>query len=168
MPEIVQNNQRQFLGKYRGKIVENKDPLSLGRIRAKVPGITSPEKTGWVLPCVPYAGDGVGFFFIPPIDANVWIEFERGNTDSPIWSGCFWGAGEAPELPAVPDVKIIKTDFAKISINDAPGSGKITIETKDGAKIELSSSGIEIKNGSQNVKLTSANVTINDGTLEVS
>ena len=48
------------------------------------------------MPCAPFAGSGVGFFALPPVGANVWVEFEGGDPDYPIWSGCFWGAGEVP------------------------------------------------------------------------
>ena len=86
-----------------------------GRIRAKVPAVFGEDETGWALPAAPYGGSGVGIFFVPPVDANVWIEFEGGNTDYPIWAGCFWGVGEAPVMPALPDTKIIKTDTAATS-----------------------------------------------------
>ena len=85
-----------FYGKYRGVVTENKDPLMLGRIRATVPAVLGDRETGWALPCAPYGGDGVGFVFLPPNETNVWIEFEGGNPDLPIWSGCFWVTGEIP------------------------------------------------------------------------
>jgi len=43
---------------------------------------------------------GVGLFFLPPKGANVWVEFEGGDPDYPIWSGCFWSDGEVPAQPA--------------------------------------------------------------------
>lgn len=160
--------QRQrFYGKYRGVVTDNRDPSMLGRIRAKVPSVFGEQETGWALPCSPYAGKGVGIFFIPPIGANVWIEFEEGNTDNPIWSGCFWNIGEAPQMPALPDVKIIRTDFANITLNDIPGINSITIETKNRLKIVMDVTGIELSNGAVKVKLTPASVSINDGALEV-
>lgn len=159
--------RQSFYGKYRGTITDNKDPLMQGRIRAKVPSIFGDQETGWALPCSPYAGKGVGFFFVPPVGANVWIEFEEGNTDNPIWTGCFWGVGDAPKMPALPDFKVIKTDFATITINDLPGAGGVMIETTNGLKIVMNVTGIELSNGAAKVKLTPASVSVNDGALEV-
>jgi len=119
---------RAFYGKYRGQVTDNKDPLMLGRLRARVPAIFGDEESAWALPSVPYAGKGVGFFFIPPIGANVWIEFEAGNIDYPIWSGCFWGVGETPKTPAASDIKVIKTEAVTITLNDTPENRGITIE----------------------------------------
>lgn len=160
-------SDQKFYGKYRGKVTDNMDPLMQGRIRANVPAVFGDEDTGWALPSVPYAGNGVGFFFIPPVDANVWIEFEGGDTDSPIWTGCFWGTAEAPAMPAIPDTKIIKTDTATIKLDDLPGVGGITIETTSGLKIVMNVSGIEISNGAGNIKVTAASVSVNNGALEV-
>lgn len=155
---------KRFYGKYRGIIADNRDPLTQGRVRAYVPAIFGEHETGWALPCAPYGGKNVGIFFIPPVGANIWIEFEGGNAEIPIWSGCFWKTGEAPSL--TPEVKIIKTDFATITINDRPGASEIAIESSTGLKIIMNISGIEFSNGSASVKLTPASVLINDRSLE--
>jgi uncharacterized protein involved in type VI secretion and phage assembly len=156
-------SRRYFYGKYRGKVTSNHDPLNIGRIRAQVPAVFGTSETGWALPCVPYAGDKVGFFFIPPVNSNVWIEFENGDADYPIWAGCFWSPGEIPRTPALADIKIIKTKETIITLNDTQASGGLTIETTRGQKITMDSSGIELSNGSSKVKLTSSNVLANDG-----
>jgi hypothetical protein len=121
-------DSQKFYGKYRGKVTDNRDPEGLGRIRALVPDVIGDEEIGWALPSAPYAGDGVGFLFIPPIGANVWIEFEKGNPDNPIWVGCFWDRGQTPKIPANPDVKLIKTDSVIITINDVSKSVGINTE----------------------------------------
>ena len=86
----------QFFGKYRGTVANNIDPQMMGRVQVSVPSVLGEGQLSWAMPCVPYAGSGVGFFAIPPNGANVWVEFEAGDPDYPIWSGCFWGMGEAP------------------------------------------------------------------------
>lgn len=154
-----------FYGKYRGVIVDNNDPLKMGRIRARVPTVFGDKETGWALPCAPYGGKNVGFLFVPPVGANVWIEFEAGNTEIPIWSGCFWSTGEAPSV--APEVKVIKTDFATITVKDTPDAAGISIETVTGLKITMNMNGIELSNATANVKLTPTKVSINDDAFEV-
>lgn len=75
-----------FFGKFRGVVTDNRDPDGIGRIRARVPDATGERETGWALPALPYAGDSVGLFVLPPVGANVWIEFEGGDTELPIWT----------------------------------------------------------------------------------
>lgn len=168
----MSQDSKPFLGKYRGQVTNNMDPLGQGRICAQVPAVFGDKETGWALPSVPYAGNNVGMYFIPPIGANVWIEFEQGNTDSPIWSGCFWGLNEAPK-PPLPQAKIIKTNFATITISDVPlpipGSPGVTIETVNGLKIVMDITGIELTNNilpssKTSIKLIPASVSINDET----
>jgi uncharacterized protein involved in type VI secretion and phage assembly len=157
-----------YFGKYRGTVVNNIDPIQLGRIQVSVPSVLGQGRLSWAMPCVPFGGQGVGLFTIPPIGANVWVEFEEGNTDCPIWTGCFWGTGECPASPTVEQMKVLKTDSATITINDIPGAGGIKIETTTGMKIEISAMGIEINNGQgASIKLNGPKVSINDQALEV-
>ena len=158
----------QFLGKFRGVVTDNSDPLFLGRVRARVQDVLGENDSGWALPSLPYAGKGVGLFLVPPVDASVWIEFEHGDPDYPIWTGCFWSQGELPATPAVAEMKVLKTDAGTITINDLPGVGGITIETSAGMKIVINMQGIEINDGiGGSIKLTGPQISINDGALEV-
>ncbi len=158
----------QFFGKYRGTVTNNVDPQQMGRLQVSVPAVLGDGRLSWAMPCVSFAGPGVGLFMIPPVGANVWVEFEGGDPDYPIWSGCFWGQGEAPVTPAIEQMKVLKTDTATITINDLPGVGGVKIETATGAKIEITVQGIEINNGMGGViKLTGPQVSVNNGALEV-
>src|SRR5690242_1758528 len=99
----------RYYGKYRGKVVDNKDVNGLGQILVSVPDVLGQVEL-WAMPSVPYAGPSVGFFFLPPVGANVWVEFEAGDPQFPVWSGCFWGQGQVPASPAEETVKVLKTD----------------------------------------------------------
>jgi len=157
-----------YFGKYRGQVANNIDPMMLGRLQVSCSAVLGDGRLSWAMPCSPYAGSGVGFFMIPPVGANVWVEFEGGNIDFPIWSGCFWGTGEVPASPALPQMKVIKTDTATITLNDLPGAGGITIETTTGMKIAITVTGIEINDGmGGSLKMTGPQVSVNDGALEV-
>jgi len=164
----------RFYGKYRGVVTDNKDPSELGRVRAKVQDVFGDRESGWALPCTPYAGKGIGLYLIPPTNAFVWIEFEHGDPDYPIWTGCFWTEGEVPVKSAkngnMPENKVLKTEVATITLNDSSSEGGITIETNKGAKmkIALTKDGIEINNGQgASIKLTGPKVSINGNALEV-
>lgn len=163
-----------FYGKYRGIVSNNKDLFMLGRVKARVRDIYGDQESGWAMPSSPYAGDSVGLFLVPPEGANVWIEFEHGDPDHPIWSGCFWSEGKGPfnmSLAPPANIKILKTDTCTIMVDDTPGSGSLTIKAKIGAveaKIVMDATGIDIS-GSQksDIKLSTASVSINSGALEV-
>jgi uncharacterized protein involved in type VI secretion and phage assembly len=171
----MNGSERRFYGKYRGVVTENDDSggnqgRKQGRLRAKVPDVFGSEQSGWALPCVPYAGKGVGIFLMPPKNASVWIEFEHGDPDYPIWTGCFWAEGEAPVDPYTPDQKIVQTGIGRVTINDSSSDAGITIETtKDPKmKIVINKDGIAIDNGKgATVKLSDSKVSINGSALEV-
>jgi uncharacterized protein involved in type VI secretion and phage assembly len=161
-----------FYGKYRGTVTDNKDPLMIGRVRAKVPDVMGDLESGWAMPCAPFGGSGMGFFALPKVGAGVWIEFEHGDPDYPIWAGCWFGSvAEIPPLLLTPPYKkvMIKTEGGhSILLDDTPGIGGITLETSGGQKIVINSMGIEIDNGQGGtIKLTGPQVSVNNGALEV-
>lgn len=146
--ESGQPNTRRYYGKYRGKVADNVDPLFLGRILPIVPAISEVPLT-WAMPCVPYAGQQVGFYAIPPIDANVWIEFEGGDPNSPIWTGCFWEEGQVPLEVPPPGTAIFKTACTTLIVRDLPGAGGLSLEITPPAveapiSINLDSAGIQV------------------------
>jgi hypothetical protein len=158
----------QYFGKYRGKVETNIDPMQQGRVQVSCPAVLGDGRMSWALPSAPFTG----FFMIPPTGSNVWVEFEGGDPDHPIWSGCFWDTGQAPASPAIPQMKVLKTDGVTLTINDLSGGGGLTIEVSPPVvatplKIALTSSGIELSNGKSSVKLSAASVSVNDGALEV-
>ena len=158
---------REFFGKYRGKVAGNKDPMSLGRIQVQVPAVLGSGRQSWAMPCVPYAGKKVGFYAIPPVGANVWVEFEGGNPDYPIWSGCFWDSNEVPANPALPEVKVFKTEAITLTMSDLGAKkGQFSIEVTKPAvqqplKLVMDSNGIELNNNEKTIaKMTGDTIEI--------
>jgi hypothetical protein len=125
---------RQFWGKYRGKVVDNVDPLKIGRVKPLVPAISDME-LNWAMPCAPYAGPKVGFYTIPPVEASVWIEFEGGDPNYPIWSGGFWETIEEKSVPldaTGPEKKVWQTDKMVLILDDEAGELTAKMETDNG------------------------------------
>jgi uncharacterized protein involved in type VI secretion and phage assembly len=124
------------------------------------------------MPCAPFGGNQVGFFALPTVGAGVWIEFEHGNPNYPIWTGCWWGAQtEIPTkllAPPYQKLMIITPSGHSITIDDTPGVGGISLETAEGVKVTLSVTALEINDGKGGViKMTGPQVSVNNGALEV-
>lgn len=165
----------RFYGKYRGTVVQNVDPEQRGRIQALVPDVSGLLPSSWAMPCVPVAGKQSGVYVVPQIGAGVWIEFEQGDPDYPVWVGGFWGvAAELPALalagsPVSPSLVLQSGLQNTIAISDLPGpTGGILLQSLTGAFIAINEVGITISNGQgATVVLAGPTVTINDGALVV-
>jgi uncharacterized protein involved in type VI secretion and phage assembly len=165
----------KFYGKYRGTVVTNVDPEQRGRITAMVPDVLGMMPSSWALPCVPMAGKQQGTYVMPQIGAGVWIEFENGEADHPIWTGGFWGvAAEVPALalagnPASPSIVLQTSLQNTVVISDLPGpTGGIMLKSTTGASIIVNDTGIYIQNGKgASLVMTGPTVTVNNGALVV-
>jgi uncharacterized protein involved in type VI secretion and phage assembly len=122
MEEILLRLARQIdgkrYGKYRGFVVDNKDPKKLGRLKVRVPSVFRAEEIGWALPCMPFGGLGQqGWFAVPEVEAQIWVEFEEGDISRPIWVGTFWQQeGDTPEDAAKeePTTRMLQTKSGHI------------------------------------------------------
>lgn len=165
----------KFYGKYRGVVLQNIDPERRGRIQVQVPDVSNLLPSSWALPCFPFSGQQMGFFAVPQIGAGVWVEFEQGNPDYPIWSGCWYGLGtEIPALiqPGMPPLSgvIMQTQLQNmLMVSDAPGpAGGILLKTMTGAMIAINDVGITISNGKGAViTMTGPIVDVNAGALTI-
>lgn len=166
-----------FYGKYRGTVVGNVDPELVGRVQVQVPDVGGSMPLSWAMPCLPVGGPNMGIFAVPSVGAGVWVEFERGDPDYPIWSGVFWGIGaETPALaklvpPGVSGITLQTAAANGIVISDLPGpTGGILLQTASGATIAINDTGILISNGKgATISMVSGPlVDVNAGALQVS
>jgi Type VI secretion system/phage-baseplate injector OB domain len=160
-------------GKYRGVVVNNIDPEQKGRLLVQVADAQGISPSAWAMPSVPVAGIQSGLFVLPTVGAGVWIEFERGDINKPIWSGGWWGsAAEVPALalagiPASPNVVLQTPGQTTLVLSDVPAVG-ITLKTKLGAMIVINDAGILLSNGKGATIMLAGNaVTVNAGALVV-
>jgi hypothetical protein len=162
-----------YFGKYRGKVENNVDLKGQGRIQVSVPGILS-GKMGWAMPCTPYAGPSVGFFAIPPRGASVWVEFEQGHPDNPIWTGCFWELGEAPVPPGPLGVvkTVLKTKKFTLEADENPALPSLNLEMAVGgivgtASIKADMTGLTITAAGNTISMAADGVSINKTNLKI-
>jgi len=165
----------RYYGKYRGTVINNVDPLQIGRVMVEVTDVSGLIPTSWAMPCLPVAGINSGVFTVPQIGSGVWVEFEQGNPDFPIWVGGYWGnPAEIPVLahtvpPAVNGITLQTTLKNGIVISDVPGpTGGIMIQSTTGATISVSDTGIIISNGKGAIiSMVGPVVDVNAGALTV-
>jgi type VI secretion system (T6SS) baseplate-like injector VgrG len=182
--DLVEQAERRCFGKYRGFVVDNQDSALLGRLKLRVPSLLGDDVvTGWATPCVPYGGAaGQGSLFIPERGAGVWVEFEEGDPEFPIWVGTFWskpdGDSELPKPNAAdgseqgsvqdpPTRKIIKTlKGHTLQFEDADGGELVTlVDGKNGHVITLDSSGVTVTDGrhkGNKLVMSSSGVSVED------
>lgn len=165
----------KYYGKYRATVLDNVDPMQMGRIMVQVADVSNVVPSSWAMPCLPFAGIQNGFYVVPAVGSGVWVEFEQGDADYPIWVGCFWGAAdEVPALalaapPAVQQVVMQTMQMNTVLISDVPGpTGGILLKTTSGAFIAMNDVGITINNGQgATIVMTGPNITVNEGALTV-
>jgi phage baseplate assembly protein gpV len=185
---VVRQADRQYFGKYRGFVVDNDDPEQLGRLRLRIPSILGDVETDWALPCLPYGGlADQGWFAVPEIGAQVWIEFEQGVLSAPIWVGTFWQVGgDTPQEAQLspPTTRVMKTTSGHVlEFADQDGSekvrlyhkadaylvidenGTVDVQAADGARLTLDAKAgkvtLEDANGHK-VEMESSKITISD------
>jgi uncharacterized protein involved in type VI secretion and phage assembly len=189
LADVARRLQSKYYGKYRGFVVDNADPDQRGRLRVRVPSLLGDQVLDWALPCVPYGGSpGLGWFFIPDVDAQIWVEFEEGDLRRPIWTGTFWQQpGDVPKdaQKTPPTTRILQTttghilrfddevDHEQIRLQHAGGTelvmderGSITLTDKEGNVLSLDADAKKITLADTNrnvVTLGSSGVKIEDG-----
>jgi hypothetical protein len=164
----------KYYGKFRGTVVNNIDPMQMGRLQVSVPDVVL-APVNWAMPCFPVAGIQAGAWMLPNPGTGVWVEFEQGEADHPIWSGCWYGsAAEPPALalaapPVTPPIVLQTQGQTTLMLSDVPGpTGGVLLKTLTGAMISISDAGIVISNGKgASIVMTGPTVTVNAGALTV-
>lgn len=162
---------RTYYGKYRGKVVANDDSAEpggrLGRLLVVVPMVDGAELLRWAMPCVPFAGIQQGMVMLPPEEANVWVEFEAGDPDRAIWSGCFWGEGEFPAEVTDPMTRLIQMPGISIMMKGLEPGG-VTIQVTEPLSefpmsLSLVGPAVTITAGESSIVLNAENITVRNG-----
>lgn len=149
-----------FYGKYRGMVINNVDPMKQGRMLVQVPDVLGLGVSSWALPCVPFAGIESGAYAVPLVGSGVWVEFEQGNPEKPIWVGCYWGStAEVPKttfpaLPGLPAFIVQTPGQAAIALHDGP----IPPGTSGGVLLKSATSSISI--GPDGITMIAPNIKI--------
>lgn len=87
-------NDEQLPGLYRAVVEYNRDPKGLGRVKVRIPQmhgtVEEVDEHGlpWASPGMfASSGSDFGEFMVPPVGTMVWVGFEAGDTDKPVYLG---------------------------------------------------------------------------------
>lgn len=125
----------KFYSAYRGYVTDNEDPDGLHRIKVNIPSLTQRSNhTKWVYPRGVFSGEGYGSQLLPQVGDMVWVEFEHGDPEFPIWSHAHYIAEEKPEEFVNSKVYGFKSPEGQIVIiDDRDGEVYISLERCDGS-----------------------------------
>jgi len=115
-----------FYGLYRGKVVNNIDPLELNRLLVDVPTLPC-SISSFAYPASPFGGEQMGLVTTPPMGANVWVKFENGDPSTPVWVGCFWTEGMKPAVAELPTQQAMSTGSFNAMVNDVPEAAETLV-----------------------------------------
>jgi hypothetical protein len=182
---MTKNRPRHY-GKFRGTVVNPVDTGLKGRILVNVTVGGTPLQVV-AEACTPYPG----FYAIPPVGAGVWIEFEEGDIDKPIWTGCWWKEGEvlamlSPDLPPPTPATAAQTVVFSVSAAAFPAAipvARLKLNTVTGfatletlvppatpalpTRVQITPAFIEVSFGIRKIMITAAGVIVNDGALVI-
>jgi len=93
------------------RVTDNNDPKGLGRVRVQfIWQVAKKLQTPWIRVVQPHAGGGKGFYFIPEIGEEVWVDFEGQNAERPFVVGSNYNGKEySPFHNTNNDIKAIQT-----------------------------------------------------------
>lgn len=177
---------RKYYGKFRGTVLDPVDPNLMGRVKLLVT-VGGAPLTLTAEACTPYPG----FYAIPPIGSGVWVEFEEGDIDKPIWTGCWWRDGEIlailqpgdppPDASSAPATVVFAVSPARTT--GTPSVARLKLSSTDGTAtleclmppaspatptaIALSTDGVDISYMVQKIHLGQATIDLNDGAISV-
>ena len=168
------NDGPKYYGKYRATVLNNLDPENRGRVMVQLADRFGLFPSTWALPSFQMAAIQAGLVTIPPIHATVWIEFEAGDPDYPIWSGGFYESpAEMPLMvmagatPATPNIVMQTVGQVTLMLSDNPAMN-VLIKTLTGAMISVGEAGILISNGKgATISMIGPSVIVNGGALTV-
>lgn len=162
---LVERVGSSYFGKYRGIVTDVDDPSNQCRIRATVPAVLGEQACGWALPAAPFAGDGHGMVMLPKVGSGVWIEFEAGRLDNPIWSGAWWASGQRPD-PQGAGVRVIVSEKGHTLILDDEAD-EVKLVHGSGPEIKMTATEIVLTCGACEIKISSQNISLNNGLIKV-
>lgn len=145
--EMIKEGGLESLGLYysiyKGQVHDNEDPDFRGRLQVICPAVTGPDPfKKWALSRGMYATNGGGGFFLPQNGDTVWISFEGGDPDFPVWEYGWFPEDYAPEDHRRKVYTLQTPAGHRIVIDEDQNT--IFIQYRDGQTIEVNENNISL------------------------
>jgi len=138
-----------YYGIYRAKVISNESPDTQGqvdpqgRLRVQVRAVGDTEDVSRLAyPIFSFAGAGYGLKNLPPVDSFVYVVFENGSLDAPLWLGGWYAQDQMPdELAAAESFGWITPGGHKLILDEQDGAEYVTLEHQNGALVNIDKDG---------------------------
>jgi hypothetical protein len=133
------HHARKWYGKYPGVVAKSDRDEGLGWIEVTLPTVFPKQPPVVARPCFP-----PGVFWVPPVGAHVWCEFEGGNPNHCLWVGVWYPEGtvppEADKKP--PSSHVLRTPAGHVvELADEDGAERIIVRHKQNAFVAFDEDG---------------------------
>jgi len=139
----------RYYGNYRGFVLSNEDPLKMGRLQLRLPHLNPNVKDDetWAWPISSWGGKDYGIQLLPQKGDMVWVQFENGDADYPLWQHAGYSKEELPLEFKTPNHYGFKTPSGSlILINDNKDEEEIFIKhTNNDEWIKIIKEGLELQ-----------------------
>lgn len=169
-------NSEKETGQWVGKVVDNEDPLHLGRCKVRVFGYfdnIESRALPWAICQTSYVGATHGNLVIPEVGTIVTGFFDNGDTQKPIFTGTFNKADSLLKSTSMKSrmmdypqtMVLLETDQGEtLTLNRK--NGKLTFTHRSGTTVTIAANGsVDISQPSTNANIGSdsspANLTVN-------
>ena len=126
----------KYYGSYRAYVYNNEDPLDMNRVQLIIPMLnpTAVDET-WAFPKNSWGGKDYGINLLPRKTDMVWVEFQNGDPDYPVWSHASYAKGEKPkEFSSINHYGFKTPRGTLIVINDNKGEEEVLVRLNNKAE----------------------------------
>jgi uncharacterized protein involved in type VI secretion and phage assembly len=126
----------KIFGVVSGIVTNNQDPDKMGRVKVRFPWLSESDESWWARVAAPMAGKGRGAYFLPEVNDEVLVAFDRGDVRFPYVLGALWNGDDAPPADNADGKNSVRVIHSRsghvIRLDDSDGAEKVEVIDKTG------------------------------------
>jgi len=136
--QLAKSSDANIFGVEIGIVTNVKDPDKLGRVKVCFPRLPGKPESSWARVVQPAGGDGRGFYWLPHVNDEVLVAFERGQANKPYVIGSLWNGKDKPMQDAYQDenttIQVQTKSGHKLVLDDKKDAEQIILGDKSGKR----------------------------------